>query len=347
MKDVFLQIVEDHVRQYPLMELQDIGKLVYQSEFGPEHLVSDKRRTESFLLDEWRALSEGSTPQIPERVSESLCRFPLSMCSSIDEVELLAKLFILTSERHRGNVNGLEKRMEQLKNLEVSGMGAWLAEWKERGYPPVHHSAIFRRSYRPHYRLIQKDYADYFSVILEIYRITQKGIPAVIAIDGRCGSGKTCLAGLVEKLFPCNICHMDDFYMPPERRQKNWRDIPGGNMDLVRFLTEVLVPIKVGRQIVYRPYDCKKRRMGKEVEMPSNKLIVVEGSYSHHPILRAEYDLTIFLTCSREKQRERLQMREGDYFSAFQELWIPMEESYLRHYSIEAGSNMVVDTSNY
>lgn len=347
MKDNFLQIAEEHAGRYPLMEPQDFGKLAYQSEFGAEHFISDKQQAESFLFNEWKALPKWSVPQFSEPVSESLCRFPLSICSSTDEIGLLLKLFIHTAEEHRGNVNGLEEKLELLQNMEVSGIRSWLAEWKKKGYPPVHHSSTFREKYHPHYRLIQKGYADYFSVILEIYRITQRGMPAVIAIDGRCGSGKTYLAGLIERLFPCNICHMDDFYMPFEQRQKNWMDIPGGNMDLVRFLTEVLIPIKAGKQIAYRSYDCEKNRIGKTVQMPFHKLTVVEGSYSHHPMLTEKYDLTIFLTCSMEKQRKRLQIREGDYFSVFEKLWIPMEENYLQHYSIETGSNLVVDTSDY
>ena len=30
-----------HARRYPLMAPQDFGKLAYQSEFGPGHMVSD------------------------------------------------------------------------------------------------------------------------------------------------------------------------------------------------------------------------------------------------------------------------------------------------------------------
>ena len=87
-------------------------------------------------------------------------------------------------------------------------------------------------------------------------------VPMIIAIDGRCGSGKTYLAELIKKQFPCNICHMDDFYLPFEKRQKNWREIPAGNIDLERFFTEILRPVKAGREVVYRPYNCKKKQDG-------------------------------------------------------------------------------------
>lgn len=354
MKENFLQIVREHMKRYPVMEPQDFGKLVFQGEFGPEHMITDRQQAESFLIEEWKTLPKNYLGDIlegrqekGELVSDSLCRFPLSICGSVEEAGLLAHLFISTAEEHKGNMERLEEKLKHLSGLCIPNMEGWLAEWKKSGYPPVHHSRIYREKYQPHYRLVQKEYADYFPVLAEIYRLMQRKEPVVIAIDGRCGSGKTYLAGVIGKLFSCNICHMDDFYMPLEQRRKNWKEIPGGNMDLKRFLTEVLRPIRTGHQAVYRPYDCKKNNIGEAAELSFGRLTVVEGSYSRHPLLAAEYDLVIFLTCSREEQRRRLQAREGDYFAVFENQWIPMEENYLSRYSIETGSHLIVDTSNF
>ena len=66
--------------------------------------------------------------------------------------------------------------------------------------------------------------------------------PLVLALDGRCGSGKSGLGDLMGRLLPCNVVHMDDYYLPPDRRAENWEQIPAGNMDLARFLQEVLEP---------------------------------------------------------------------------------------------------------
>lgn len=188
---------------------------------------------------------------------------------------------------------------------------------------------------------------NYGLVLTEIQKRIETEKSVIIAIDGRCGSGKTYLAELIGTLFPCNILHMDDFYLPFEQRPENWMEIPAGNMDLERFWTEVLSPIKASRQAMYRPYHCKENCMGEAIQLTPYNLTVVEGSYSHHPSLAAAYDLTIFLTCSKEEQKKRLQMREGDRFPNFEKQWIPLEENYLRHYSIEANSQLVIDTSNF
>ena len=43
--------------------------------------------------------------------------------------------------------------------------------------------------------------------------------PLVLALDGRCGSGKTTLANTLARQFPASITlHTDDFYLPPAQR---------------------------------------------------------------------------------------------------------------------------------
>ncbi len=187
----------------------------------------------------------------------------------------------------------------------------------------------------------------YFDVLTQVDRLVKKGNPAVIAIDGRCGSGKTSLANLIDNIFSCNILHMDDFYLPIEQREKNWTEIPAGNMDLMRFLHEVLCPLRQGIAVHYRPYCCKKGCMGNAGVLKPCNLTVVEGSYSLHPLLAAQYDLTIFLTCKKQEQRRRLQMREGSNFSVFEKRWIPLEEHYIRHFVIESVANITVDTGSF
>ena len=59
--------------------------------------------------------------------------------------------------------------------------------------------------------------------------------PLVLALDGRCGSGKTTLAnGLSAQLPGCTLLRTDDFYLPPARRSPDWAHTPCANMDLTR-----------------------------------------------------------------------------------------------------------------
>ena len=63
--------------------------------------------------------------------------------------------------------------------------------------------------------------------------------PLVLALDGRCGSGKTTLANTLARQFPASITlHTDDFYLPPAQRIRGWEKTPCANMDLDRLRDE-------------------------------------------------------------------------------------------------------------
>lgn len=80
--------------------------------------------------------------------------------------------------------------------------------------------------------------------------------PLLVAIDGRCASGKSTLAKDLQKQLDCNVIHMDDFYLQPHQRTTKRLREPGGNVDYERFETEVLQPLLTGEAFSYRPYDA-------------------------------------------------------------------------------------------
>ena len=152
-----------------------------------------------------------------------------------------------------------------------------------------------------------------------------------VGIDGRCASGKTTLARELELLLGAAVVHADHFFLRPEQRSDERLSEPGGNLDRERLLAEVLLPRARGKEIAYRPFDCSTRTLGKEIIIPENSVLIVEGSYSLHPVLIKYYDLKIFLTVSETTQRKRLLSREGAAKAAvFSERWIPLEEAYFK-----------------
>jgi uridine kinase len=169
--------------------------------------------------------------------------------------------------------------------------------------------------------------------------------PLLVAVDGRCGSGKTTLGALLAQTFSGCVFHMDDFYLPPEQRAFDWESQTGGNMDFDRFSREVLAPVQEEKTVLYRPFCCQTGMLQPGWEQPPTALTVVEGSYSLHPRLRPAYDVAIFLTCSPQTQRQRLQRREGERFAAFSQRWIPLEERYFQQDSISETADLVLDTT--
>ena len=161
----------------------------------------------------------------------------------------------------------------------------------------------------------------------------------------RCGSGKTTLAAQLTERFPQSITvHTDDFYLPPSRRVTGWESIPCANMDIQRLRNEVVAPARAGQAFSYQAYSCREGAYLPAHPLGPAPLVIVEGSYSHHPSLAPYYDIRIFVTCSPDEQARRLRKREGERYSNFVERWIPLEEGYFANYSIEENAEMMVVT---
>ena len=170
--------------------------------------------------------------------------------------------------------------------------------------------------------------------------------PVVLALDGRCGSGKTTMATALAEQFPDSIVlHTDDFYLPPAQRVDGWEHIPCANMYLTRLRDEVLRPAKAGKPVPYRAYCCREGTYRPAQLLPAQPLVILEGSYSHHPLLTDCETLRVFVTCSQAEQTRRLQAREGARYANFAARWIPLEEAYFTQHNIEDAADFVMDTT--
>ena len=68
--------------------------------------------------------------------------------------------------------------------------------------------------------------------------------PILVAIDGRCGSGKTTLGEYLKGQLDCNLFHMDDFFLRMEQRTPDRMKETGGNVDYERFYeTDVFLSV--------------------------------------------------------------------------------------------------------
>lgn len=80
--------------------------------------------------------------------------------------------------------------------------------------------------------LLYNEYKDVFDVIKNLLKENEK---LVIAIDGRCGGGKSTLGLLLKEQFDCNIFHMDDFFLPFEMKTAERLRKAGENVHYERF----------------------------------------------------------------------------------------------------------------
>ena len=167
-------------------------------------------------------------------------------------------------------------------------------------------------------------------------------LPCLVAIDGPCGSGKSSLAGALHDRFPDSlVIHVDDFFLQPHQRTPARMLEPGGNLDRERLIEEVLLPLQTGQYRGHRRFNCQTRQMEQVAGSP-RPLVILEGSYSHHPALRPFYHLTVFLDVDEKEQLRRLELRNPAALPQFIARWIPLENAYFQHFGIRDRADLLI-----
>ena len=197
-----------------------------------------------------------------------------------------------------------------------------------------------RKEHKP---LIYNEYKDVFDVIENLLKDNEK---LLIAIDGRCGGGKSTLGSLIKEQFDCNIFHMDDFFLPFEMKTEERLKKAGENVHYERFEEEILKSLQNDKSVTYRKYLCNIGEFSQPIKVESKNLTIVEGSYSLHTKLRNYYDYKIFVTVDSKVQYERILKRNGkEKLQEFLNKWIPMEEQYFTELDIRNQCDLILDTT--
>lgn len=332
------------------MEPQDAVKLCYQAAFGAEHLLRDEESAYRYLKEEYDAVEADDSP-LYEMIHPNVCRVNLSAWKREGlPLEWLSRMFAATA----GNPpkNGGESFADCL--LEVEDLlkencfafdrkrwEAFLSDYPVQEPKAVHHSESYRQKEHPAYRLVCSRFIRLFPLLQAI-----AGLPEgmrIVAIDGRCASGKTTLARQLEEIAGAGVVHMDDFFLPPELRTEERLSEPGGNVHYERVKEEVLSRIGNRKAFSYDRFDCSRMAMGEKRRVPEGLLRVVEGAYSCHPALGEYMQLKVFCNVESGEQLSRIEQRDGrEMLESFRSRWIPMEEKYFRHFHIEENVNLTV-----
>ncbi len=333
-------ILRAHAARYPLMEPRDAVKLLYQHEFGPGHLIADPNTALARLREEYAQTEHDPAAELLEDIGNGLVRVRLAALDPEEyPLEAFHDAFVTSARLHTGRRETFLQKLDVLRELARQGafsfsaaaLETYLTDYIASGCPMVSHSPAYREAYRPAYRVVLHSRLAPLPVIRHALRQCPPpaGRPLLVAIDGRCASGKTTLATQLQEALDCSVIHIDDFFLRPEQRTPERLATPGENVDHERFLAEVLQPLHRGEPVTYRPFDCSTQQLSHPVTVPSSPVILVEGSYSCHPALQTYYDLRIFLTTPPEEQMRRILARNGpDYAEVFRTRWIPLEEAY-------------------
>lgn len=166
----------------------------------------------------------------------------------------------------------------------------------------------------------------------------------LIAIDGKCASGKSTLGFYLKEKFDANLIHMDDFFLQKYQRTPERLAEVGGNVDYERFKAEVLDPLCKAQDVEYGIFDCGTLEIRERCVLEPKRITIIEGSYSGHPYFGNPYDLRVFAEIDNESQLENIRERNGEQkLKDFIERWIPKEEAYFKQFSVKEKSDVVIE----
>ena len=185
----------------------------------------------------------------------------------------------------------------------------------------------------------------YTMIITRIDSLLKKKNDVIIAIDGKCGAGKTTLGQYLRENYDASLFHMDDFFLQKRQRTEKRYQTPGGNIDYERFYDTVIKPLLKGHEVHYQKFDCQKMELDDDIEIiPYHHINIIEGTYSMHPYFHHYYDLSIVMNIPDEKQESRILKREGPkQLEMFKNKWIPLEKLYFNHLDIFSQADILLD----
>ena len=156
------EILRAHFARYPQMTPQDAVKLLYQSAFGPGHLIRDEGYARRRLAEELAQTAPCDGPLL-EEIGGGYARLHLAAAKAegMAETEIFAAFFRAANRQTPGKA-AFEQELSLLEGLAAAGktpfsaeaLADYLARYRADGCPMVSHSEIYRNAYRPAYRVV-------------------------------------------------------------------------------------------------------------------------------------------------------------------------------------------------
>ncbi|MCQ2735969.1 MAG: hypothetical protein MJ234_01965, partial [bacterium] len=103
----------------------------------------------------------------------------------------------------------------------------------------------------------------------------------------------------------CPIIKTDDFFLQPFQRTPESLNEPGGNIDYERFIEEAIKPATKRADFSYRQFSCTEMKLKKEKRIPYSDFLIIEGTYSHHPLFGGYAARRVFMRVSAAPEIER------------------------------------------
>lgn len=148
--------LNNHLKKYPLMQIEDIIKLHLQGILGPTHLIQDFDRLKKGLISEYESIKDSTYQyEMYEEISDDYIRVNLKpyyeKYHSFDGLIEGFKLSLNT------NVD-INHYIEEIKKLKNKDNEEFIDKYLESKNYIMSHSSVYKENYFPHYLIINKKY---------------------------------------------------------------------------------------------------------------------------------------------------------------------------------------------
>ena len=157
-------VLRFHAQKYPLIDILDAAKLIYQHVLGCEHAIIRPYSAYSFLKEEIASVRQQSMPLL-EDIGNGFSRVELRAleANGVSADELFDWFYV--SSQYRGDTDRFIASLQLLREPDL-GLGFdgerldnFFGYYVSAGYPPVHHSPRYKMAYAPAYRVIRTELA--------------------------------------------------------------------------------------------------------------------------------------------------------------------------------------------
>jgi hypothetical protein len=164
-----IALIKNHLVRYPVMQIQDVYKLLYQGEFGVGHIIHDLATARGCLVSELNQVSGKSSEPLSEVISpdNAMIRTHLRpfKAKQLDPETLLQAMMKTTRSMMPDTARfiGYWKVVMQaihhrLLPFSVREADDFWKEMQQQGFPAIHHSKEYQEAYHPAYRVIKAEY---------------------------------------------------------------------------------------------------------------------------------------------------------------------------------------------
>lgn len=162
------QLVEYHQSTKQSLQVQDVYKLLYQADFGNEHVLSDPAGVLAFLQDELASLDTFHVNEpLLERISttDEIVRVNLRPYKALNlEPSVLVEMMFRSAEKTKPDTFMFYRQWNGFSALVRYGLldfpAAAVKDFDQRitegKLDPVHHSEEYRALNRPAYRVVRR-----------------------------------------------------------------------------------------------------------------------------------------------------------------------------------------------